>query len=285
VKTIAIIGAAGNMGRWFTNYFIRGGYHVKIYDKRKKDAETLAKEVGAEYTTTLKRCIHNSDVVFLSIPIEATPQMLVKIGRIVESGVLLAEISSIKSPIISALKRLPKQITPLSLHPLFGPGLTDLRFGRIIVVKVIDLEREAELARQLFPEANFVKCDAEEHDVMMAYSLTLPYFMNLAFGLSISKLDIAKLRQFAGTTLTVQLDLLEATIQSSKHLLFPIIVANPYSKEVVKGYLEAVKAISRFVKKGEDFEKVVKKLEKKLFSDQAYWKAYQNIYRLIEKSC
>lgn len=281
---IAVIGAAGNMGKWFTNYFIKKGHNVRIYDKRRKDAEVLAKEVSAEHALTLKQCIHNSDVIFLSIPIEATPQTLAKIGRMVKSSVLLVEISSIKSPVISALRRLPKQITPLSLHPLFGPGLTDLKFGRIIVVKVNDVDCEAELAKQLFPEASFVICDVREHDEMMAYSLTLPYFVNLAFGLSLSKLEVAKLRQYAGTTLTVQLDLLEATIQSSKHLIFPLLVKNPYSKEVVKRYLGAVKTLNQYVKNKAELEKVVKKLEKKMSSDPTYSKAYQNIYRLVEKS-
>ncbi len=281
---IAIVGAAGNMGRWFTNYFIRKGYSVRVYDKRRKDAEALAKEVGAEYTPTLKRCIQNSDVIFLSIPIEATPQTLGKIGRSVESSALLVEISSLKSPVISALRRLPKQITPLSLHPLFGPGLSDLKFGRIIVVKVNDLDREAELAKHLFPEASFVECDVEEHDRMIAYSLTLPYFMNLAFGLSLSDVDVAKLRQFAGTTLTVQLDLLEAIIQSSRNLISTLVVKNPYSREVVNHYLKAAEKLSQYVKREAGLEKIVSRLEKELSSDQAYSKAYQNIYRLTEKS-
>ena len=281
---IAVVGAAGNMGRWFTNYFKRRGHNVRVYDERKKDAVALAKDVGAEYTPTLKQCIHTSDVIFLSIPIEATPKTLAKIGKVIESGTLLVEISSLKSPTISALRRLPKQITPLSLHPLFGPGLTDLKFGRIIVVKVYDLDREAELAKQLFPEASFVKCDVEEHDRMIAYSLTLPYFLNLAFGLSISNLKVAKLRQYAGTTLSVQLDLLEAIIQSSGHLLSTLMVKNPYSQEVVKRYLEAAKILNKYVGKKVELEKIVKRLEKKLSSDPAFRKAYQNIYRLSEKN-
>lgn len=281
---IAVVGAAGNMGRWFTNYFIRRGHKVRIYDRRRKDAEAFAKEVGAEYTPTLKRCIYSCEVIFLSIPIEATPQTLVKIGGIVESSTLLVEISSLKSPVISALRRLPKHITPLSLHPLFGPGLTDLKFGRIIVVKVNDLDREVELAKQLFPEASLIKCDAEEHDKMIAYSLTLPYFMNLAFGLSLSNLELAKLRQYAGTTLSVQLDLLEAIIQSSGHLISTLIVENPYSRDVLNKYVKAVKTVNQSVKRKARLEEIVNNLERKLSSDQAYYKAYQNVYRLTEKT-
>ena len=281
---IAVVGAAGSMGRWFTNYFIKEGHKVRIYDKRRKDAEALAKEMGAEFTPTLKECIYRSDVIFLSIPIEATPKMVAEIGRVRESSALLVEISSLKSPTISALRRLPKHITPLSLHPLFGPGLTDLKSGRIVVVKVQNLEREAELARQLFPEASFVKCDVEEHDRMIAFSLTLPYFVNLAFGLSISKLKVVKLRQYAGTTLSMQLDLLEAVIQSSGHLISTLLTKNPYSQEVVKRYLDAAKKLSQYVERGAALEKVVKRLEKKLSLDPAYREAYQNIYRLAEKS-
>jgi prephenate dehydrogenase len=280
---IAVVGAAGNMGRWFTNYFIKGGHRVKVYDKRRKDAEALAKEVGAEYTPTLKKCLRNSEVIFLSIPIEATPQMVAKIGRSVENSVVLVEISSLKSPVIPALRRLPRHITPLSLHPLFGPGLSDLKFGRIIVVEVSNVDREAELAQRLLPEASFVKCGVEEHDKMIAYSLTLPYFMNLAFGLSLSDVDMAKLRRFAGTTLTVQLDLLEAIIQSSRNLISTVMVKNPYSRELINQYLKAAEKLNQYVKKRIGLGKVVSRLEKKLSSDQAYSKAYQNIYRLAEE--
>lgn len=280
---VAVIGGAGNMGRWFTNYFIRSGHKVKIYDRRGKGAEALAKEVGAEHASTLKRCIYSSDLIFLSIPTEATPQTLAKIGEIAERSALLVEISSLKSPVIEALRKLPRQITPLSLHPLFGPALTDLKFGCIIVVSVYDLDREAELAKQLFSEASFVKCSAEEHDRMMAYSLTLPYFMNLAFGLSLPNLEAAKLRQYAGTTLSIQLDLLEAIIQSSGHLIPTLLVKNPYSREAVNRYLEAAKTLNRYVKRGAELEKVIKRLKRRLSSDPVYQTAYQSLYRLVEK--
>jgi len=280
---IAVIGAAGNMGRWFTNYFIRNGHKVKVYDTRRSAAKCLAEEVGAIYAPTLERCVRGCDVIFLSIPVEITPQILKRIEKIIESGSLLVEIASLKRDVVPALKKLPKQITPLSLHPLFGPGLSDLKFGRMIVVEVNDLKHETELAKKLFPEAHFTGCGVDEHDRMIAYSLTLPYFLNLAFGLRIANLNIAKLRQYAGTTLSIQLDLLEAIIQSSRHLIPQLLALNPYSDKVIKRYLEVTKTLHQHLKKREGLAKILAKLERKLTSDPDYKKAYQNLYNLTEK--
>jgi prephenate dehydrogenase len=264
---VAVVGAAGRMGRWFTNYFIRRGHQVEVYDVRRREAEALAREVGASYAPTLRRCVHGSDLIFLSTPIEATPRTVARVGRVVDGSALLVEISSLKSRVIPALKRLPKQLTPLSLHPLFGPGLDDLRHGRMAVVEVNDLAREAEIAGQLFPEASFVKCSAEEHDRMMAYSLTLPYFVNLAFGLSISSLEASRLRLHAGTTLSAQLNLLKAVVQGSGHLIPTLLAKNPYSREAVDRYLEAAKALRRCMGKESELEKVVDALRRGLSSE------------------
>ena len=280
---IAVIGAAGNMGRWFTNYFIKNGHKVKVYDRRRGAAKYLAEEVGAIYAPTLEQCVRGCDVIFLSIPVEITPQILKKIEKSIESGSLLVEIASLKRDVVSALKKLPKQITPLSLHPLFGPGLSDLKFGRMIVVEVNDLKHETELAKKLFPEAHFTGCGVDEHDKMIAYSLTLPYFLNLAFGLCISNLKTTKLRQYAGTTLSIQLDLLEAIIQSSRHLIPQLLALNPYSDKVIKRYLEVTKTLHQHLKKREGLAKILAKLERKLTSDPDYQKAYRNLYNLTEK--
>ncbi|MFN3622217.1 MAG: NAD(P)-binding domain-containing protein, partial [Nitrososphaerales archaeon] len=72
---IAIIGAAGNMGKWFTTYF-KVGNKVKIYDINKKAAEALAKEAGVEHTTTLHQCINGCDIILVSTPIDVTPKII-----------------------------------------------------------------------------------------------------------------------------------------------------------------------------------------------------------------
>lgn len=280
---VAIVGAAGNMGRWFTTYFSKPGNKVKIYDTNRKAAKELAKEATVEYTPTLRRCIEDCDTILVSVPIDITPIIITKIGKLIEHNAVVVEIASIKTPVFSALKRLKKPLIPLSLHPLFGPGLRDLRFGRIIVVKVNDVELEAKLAKELFPEATILTCDVEAHDKMVAYSLALPYFMNLAYGLSILHLNMADLRQHAGTTLSIQLDILEAIMQGSKHLISAILTRNPYSSEVINDYLKAAKTLSKHIRKENGLEKLLIELEEHLSSDPMYQRAYKSLYDLTEK--
>lgn len=280
---IAVVGAAGNMGKWFTAYFVRGGHKVKIYDLKKKAAEAFAEEVGAEYADTISQCIIGCDTILLSVPIDSTPGMIARVAKLIEDKVLLIEITSMKTRVIRALKRLPRHITPLSIHPLFGPGLKDPRLARIIVVKVRDAEHEVELAKNLFPEAQILKSNVVKHDKMVAYSLTLPYFINLAYGLSTLDLKVAELRQYAGTTLSIQLDILEAIIQSSRHLIPTILAKNPYSHKVVNRYLKAAQTLNKQLKKKAELEKILTRLERNLSSDPAYQKAYQSLYYLAEK--
>ena len=126
VKTIAIIGAGGAMGKWFSEYFVKKGFQVTGFDntnpvlKNIKKAESL---IGA---------ILNVDYVLLSTPTKKTPEIIRLIAKEMKRESYLIDITSQKAKTAIALGKIPAKVSPICIHPMFGPGIKNLKNHNII---------------------------------------------------------------------------------------------------------------------------------------------------------
>ncbi|MCD6088361.1 prephenate dehydrogenase, partial [Candidatus Bathyarchaeota archaeon] len=119
---VAIIGA-GKMGRWFTRYFIQQGHEVSISDINEKAAKRFAETMRISFSHSNSEVARSSDLVMICTPIETVSTVIKEILDYVDPSAPIAEISSIKSPVMLALKKAASSgKLILSLHPLFGPG-------------------------------------------------------------------------------------------------------------------------------------------------------------------
>ena len=93
---IAILGAAGRMGKWLLQYFTNQGHSLTVSDVRREEMEILAKTWGAKLVENNREAVKNNELIVVSVPIDKTANVLYEIYPYLKENMIIAEISSIK---------------------------------------------------------------------------------------------------------------------------------------------------------------------------------------------
>ena len=238
-KKIAILGAEGHMGKWFSKYFIEKGFEVIGYD-----AEKVILNKSVTQAKSLVGAILAVDYVILCTPTKKTPEIIRLIAKEMRRESCLIDISSLKTKVVAALSKIPDKIIPICIHPMFGPGTKNLKGTNIISIPIRDAKKELAMAKSLFSEANFVTIDAAEHDKKIAVILGMTHLINLVFANIISKDEkILLTEKMSGTTFKAQKILAEGIMTESPDLI-ETIISNP---EIRKSAEEFWKDIGRML--------------------------------------
>ncbi|MDE1725063.1 MAG: prephenate dehydrogenase [Thaumarchaeota archaeon] len=221
-KKIAVIGAEGQMGKWFSKYFLDKGYDIIGYDSEK---EILNKSITK--AQSLVGAILTADYVILCIPVKRTPETIRLIAKEMKRDSYLIDISSLKTKTAAALSKIPDKVNPICIHPMFGPGTKKLKGQNIISIPIRDAKKEMAVAKSLFEEANFVQIDATEHDKKIAMVLGMPHLVNLALANIFAKEEnFSLVEKMAGTTFKAQ-KFLTTGIMTEPQELIETIISNP----------------------------------------------------------
>jgi prephenate dehydrogenase len=221
-KKIAIIGAEGQMGKWFSKYFLEKGYDIIGYDSEK---EILNKSVTK--AQSLVGAILTADYVVLCIPVKRTPETIRLIAKEMKRDSYLIDISSLKTKTAAALSKIPDKVIPICIHPMFGPGTKKLKGQNIISIPIRDAKKEMAVAKSLFEEASFVQIDAAEHDKKIAIVLGMPHLVNLALANIFAKEEnFSLVEKMAGTTFKAQKHLTTGIMTEPQELI-ETIISNP----------------------------------------------------------
>ncbi|TLX75413.1 MAG: prephenate dehydrogenase/arogenate dehydrogenase family protein [Thaumarchaeota archaeon] len=232
-KKIAIIGSEGQMGKWFSKYFIEKGFEVIGYDSEK---EIVNKSITK--AKSLVGAILNVDYVILAIPVKRTPETIRLIAKEMKRESYLIDISSLKSKTVAALSKMPDKINPICIHPMFGPGTKKIKGQNIISIPIKDAKKELATAKSLFPDATFVSIDAAEHDKKIAIILGMTHLVNLSLANILGKEEnFPLIEKMSGTTFKAQ-KVLTAAIMTESPELLETIISNPeirrYAEELWK---------------------------------------------------
>ncbi len=278
-KEIAIIGVNGKMGKWFANYFHKMGFKVKGFDTNNE-----IKEKFIDKAHSLVSCILQIDYVLLCTPTKNTPEIIRLISKEMKRGSYLIEISSHKSKTAQTLLKTPSKINPICIHPMFGPGIKNIKGKNIIIVPIKDAQKELTATKLLFPGANFVTIDAAEHDKKIAVILGLTHLINIAFANILAKDDqISLTEKMAGTTFKAQRIIAESILTESAELI-ETIVSNP---EVRKYGEEFWKDIGRLLTnsqegKSEEIIDYIKSSQEKISKNVDLEKSYKKLSTMIK---
>ena len=139
MKKLTVIGAGGQMGRWFTKYFAGLDFEVTGYD-----TETTSFGKDILVSESLVGAILKADYVVLCTPTRRTPEIIRLIAKEMKKGTYLIEISSEKSKVVSSLSKMPDKINPICIHPMFGPGIKTIKNQNIISVPIKDAKKEGQ---------------------------------------------------------------------------------------------------------------------------------------------
>lgn len=281
-KKIAIIGAEGKMGKWFSTYFATNHDNVLFsYDIRRPNANPPPNVIQCN---TLKQCVIEADFVIVCVSLDKTTSVIQKSVEWMKDGSTLLEISSIKEDIFKSLVSAPKSIVTISIHPMFGPGAKRLEDTKILFVPVKDRIWEEQKLRSILGDAKIIVIkDVVSHDRLMALILGLTFYSNLIFASVVSKENFAKLKKHAGTTFDLQSILFHSILIDDPGLISAILINNSTLLPILKDFLRVSKQIFETinVKDSKGLKRKVRDLKHKYDKSNDIERSYQKLYKLL----
>ena len=283
MRKVAVIGAAGRMGRWFTYYFARSNnVRVSVYDKKRLVFRNLQYVDRCE---TINDCVKEADLVIVCVPIDSIVSVVQECLTYMKEGATLSEISSIKKQIFSVLRAARKDITCLCIHPMFGPATKRSRIIKNLLIPVRNRAKELALLSSIFPRSEIeVIRNPDLHDKYMAVVIGLTYYINLVLGSMLSKLDLKTMKKIAGTSFGMQIMITESILNDSPELVSSLLRENPFNKTYITNFLAEAENIQDLVS-GKDeraTRKAVEDIKTRINRLTDTDKSYVKFYRAIE---
>ena len=276
-KSIAIIGAGGQMGKWLSEYFVKKGFDVTGFDIENPIPNNIKK------AESLISAILNMEYVILSTPTKKTPEIIRLIAKEMQRESYLIDITSQKSKTAMALGKIPTKVCPICIHPMFGPGAKGVKDQNIISIPIKDGKKELTIAKNLFPEANFVTIDSNEHDKKIAIILGLTHLINIAFANILAKDDkILLTEKMAGTTFKAQ-KIIAESIHTESPELIETIISNPDIRKVAEEFWKDVGRLLSAAQegKGEEIVAYINSNKDKLSQNVDLNKSYKQLSKMI----
>jgi prephenate dehydrogenase len=283
LQQVAVVGAAGKMGSWFTSYFALRGLDVSVYDINQNILRTAP---HVKVQTSLLHCVEDADLVFVSVPVQKTPQAIRECTKNMKDGAIIAEISSVKDKTFAALKKTPINLRPLCIHPMFGPGASKKVGIRVLLVPVRNEKIELKIANEIFENANvMVLPNARQHDKSIAMVLGLTYFANIVFAKVMSSSNVSMLKQVSGTTFGLQSLIAESIFTEEPELIIALIRENTYAKRYISHYLKEAEALARLViaNDSKDLKAELLKVKLRMQKGQDLQQSYKRMYEMIDR--
>jgi chorismate mutase/prephenate dehydrogenase len=240
-RRVLVIGGAGKMGAWFSQFLLSQGFAVQVADPA--GAATGMPAVTDWRTLT---DLDAFDFIVVATPLGASGAILNELALRRPKGVVF-DLGSLKSPLrggLHALKAAGVKVT--SLHPMFGPS-TELLSGRHVIFIDLGSAEALASARALFSPtmAEQVVMSLEEHDRLVAYVLGLSHALNIAFFTALAESGEAapKLARMSSTTFDAQLDVATNVSEESPELYYEIQALNDYGAESLQALSQSVERL------------------------------------------
>ena len=277
IESIAIIGAGGQMGKWLAGYFVKKGFEVTGFDTENPVPTNINK------AESLISAILNKEYVLLSTPTKKTPEIIRLIAKEMRRESYLIDITSQKSKTATALGKIPAKVCPVCIHPMFGPGVKGVKGQNIISIPIKDGKKELDVAKNLFPDANFVTIDSTEHDKKIAIILGLTHLINIAFANILAKDDkILLTEKMAGTTFKAQKIIAESILTESPELI-ETIISNPEIRRVAEEFWKDIGRLLSSAQEGNGHEIVtyINANKDKLSENIDLEKSYKKLTKMV----
>jgi prephenate dehydrogenase len=284
VRIVAIVGV-GKMGLWFCNYFSKKhNYEVLLYDRRKIKLDSSYHN-KVTICKSFQTCVRKADIVVVCVPIKLTIPVIHKCVARMKNHACVVEISSLKSDIFNSLRKIPDHLIPLSIHPMFGPGVKNLSDTKMLVIPIRNEKREQKLVKSLFGETRIIVIkDPQTHDAIMAILLGLIYYINLLLASTLSRENITLLQRVSGTTFYLQKLLFESILTDHSSLITSLLADNKQLLKHLKKYnVESAKLFAMITKNKKMLEKRINQIKKSYSNKRDIRASYEKMYSIISK--
>lgn len=275
-RSIAIIGGKGQMGRCMADLFADQGHAVMVVDR--------------ETSLTAEKACAAADVILVSVPIDATLDVIRRVGPFVRDDALLMDVTSVKTGPMQAMLAATRA-SVVGTHPLFGPSVHSVQGQRVVLCPGrgdvwLDWVRQTFRSRGLL----IVEAAPEEHDRIMAAVQVLVHFSTEVMGLALKRLDVSidKTLAFMSPVYLMELIMTARHFAQSPDLYAAIQMSNPATPDVTAAFTRAASDLQKLATTGdragfvEMFEEVHAFFGP--FSDQAMEQSSFLIDRLVERA-
>ena len=279
---VSVIGGAGQMGKWLVRHFKALGHTVIASDPRSDELNKTADTLGIVTASSNSAAVLDSDVAVIAVPIDKTVEVIREVSPHMKQNSILCEISSIKKKLPDVFIEISeRQIRPLCIHPMFGPG-SRAQVRPIVLIPIFDAESEKDLVGELFPGYQVIFATAEEHDKAMAFVLSLPYFINTVLASLLAEEDLSLLQYLAGTTFTVQFMLMASVLHQSANLHIDLHRANEYVPETLNRFqTKLAEGISLLVDDISKFGEFCTRVSEEVGQTVNLEEKYEEMYRVL----
>ncbi len=275
-KAVAIIGGKGGMGKCLANLFGDLGHAVMIADV---DTQLSSKEAASV-----------ADVVVISVPIEATADVIRELGPLVKEESLLIDVCSVKSEPLSVMLDCCEG-SVIGTHPLFGPSVHSLQGQRLVITHgrgddwLVWLKSMFE-ARGL----ELLETTAERHDKAMAIVQVLTHFSTEVMGKTMARIGVPidETLLFTSPIYMLEMFMTARHFAQSPRLYGSIQMSNPETPAVTAAYIEAAEALHKIAtdQDREAFKKTFDEVRAYFgdFTEQAMAQSDFLIDRIVERT-
>ncbi len=226
--TIGIIGGTGNMGSWFKDFFSRAGHSVLISGRKTPVSPLdMAKK---------------SDVVILSVPLDAAIRFSEEIGPILTHDQLLMDLCSLKETILKSMLRFTKAQV-VGTHPLFGPFTDSIKGQNVIVCPGSGTGWLKWLEDELRGKGAVVtRMDPVIHDRNMAVVQGLTHLLTVCMGRTLQKMNMSPDEAISCSTpvFKLKINLTGRLFSQDPSLYASLIGANRHVEDVLAIFMSAV---------------------------------------------
>ena len=292
-KNITIIGGSGAMGQVFGRYFKQHGFKLTFFARNEKKLKVIAENLKVEYELDLKKSVKNADIVIISIPIHSTSGMIEKIAPMMKKNSLIFDITSLKLETSRILYEVHKiyPINCLSIHPMFGPGIKNMKNYIILVIRIGGTNQYDKIIDELleiFRSDGFIIVETTPniHDSRIALTLGVPHMFNILFLNLLKRLGepLDELTLFTGTTFLLQKVFAESIIQSEMEMFGEIQIENDKFHEILDIFEDLIKDYRSIIKNKdlEGFKKLFFEALEYSKEDNHFKDSYEYFYEFMK---
>ena len=238
ILNIAVIGT-GHMGSWFARELDRDGHDVAVFDQNPANLQQLSGLRALSALSELQDV--QPDILLNAVGIRQTMAVFDACLPYLPAACVLVDAASVKGELPDYYQQ--KAFRFASMHPMFGPtfaNVNQLKEENAILINESDPETYTFFEtffrqRQL----NLFSFSFQEHDEMIAYSLTIPFASSMVFAACMKNTAVP------GTTFKRHLSIAKGLLSEDNHLLAEILFNKNSVKQLenITGRLEFMKHI------------------------------------------
>jgi len=284
---VAIIGA-GKMGRWFTKFFLEEGDSVIVSSRSKEKLLKIRDEFGVE-TTDNVNAVKNADRVLICVPIENIEEVVKEIHSHIQPNQVVMDICSIKEIPVKIMHKYIKTGTTLGTHPVFGPGVKNIKNQNFIFTPISNKEKVfAKNFKSWLEErqANVFIMSPRKHDELMSVVLGLPHFLGLVVCDTLLNYgNFLETKRVAGASYKVLLTLAEAVASEETEFYTSLQMNLPEIEKIEGLFFEKSREWLNLVRRKDRlaFANKMELVKTKLMEvNSNYAKSYEVMHRFLE---